>query len=330
MGYEKRQLVKIVEEICEENHLKLTRYSDDWILQIKARGKPDCLVIGYKFPNNNAASSKLCDDKSALSAILESKKIPCVPHIYFEGPKSPMVDDDGIYGKLFDMFDRYGGLVCKTNCGSGGNSVFLCKTKKQLESATFDILRSSRSMAVSPKIDIKNEYRIVVENNRALLVYSKERPHVIGDGKSTIGDLMKNIDKVDKNDEMPNIDYDSIPALGEKVTVAWKHNLGRGSLPILINDENEIYKLSKFALRSAKALGLQFASIDVVRDNNNNYMILEINSGVMMEKFSKLGDDYYKTAKHIYERAIYDFWGSKRRFKKNIYEQISDEILKGE
>lgn len=51
-------------------------------------------------------------------------------------------------------------------------------------------------------------------------------------------------------------------------------------------------------------------------------MILEINSGVMMEKFSKLGEDYYKTAKHIYERAIYDFWGLKRSFKKNIYEQI--------
>lgn len=330
MNHEKRQLVKILEEICKENHCDFVSFSDDWILQIKTDGKPDCLVIGYKFPNNNAAASKLCDDKSALSSILESKKIPCVPHIYFEGPKSSMVGDEGIYGKLFDMFDRYGSLVCKTNSGSGGNSVFLCKTRKQLESATFDILRSSRGMAVSPKIDIKNEYRIIVENNRALLVYSKERPHVIGDGKSTIGDLMKTIDKVNKSDEMPNIDYESIPALGEKVTVAWKHNLGQGSLPILIEDENEIYKLSKFALKSAKALGLQFASIDIVIDSNDNYMILEINSGVMMEKFSKLGEDYYKTAKHIYERAIYDFWGLKRSFKKNIYEQISEKIVKGE
>ena len=69
MCYEKRQLAKIVEEICEENHLKLTSYSDDWISQIKARGMPDWLVIGYKFPNNNAASSKLCDDKSATTYI---------------------------------------------------------------------------------------------------------------------------------------------------------------------------------------------------------------------------------------------------------------------
>lgn len=64
--------------------------------------------------------------------------------------------------------------------------------------------------------------------------------------------------------------------------------------------------------------------------NNDNYMILEINSGVMMEKFSKLGEDYYKTAKHIYKRAIYDFWGLKQSFKKNIYEQISEKIVKGE
>ena len=330
MGYEKRQLVKIVEEICDINHLDLVKYSDDWILQIKNKGKPDCFIFGYKFPNNNASISKLCDDKSALSSVLESKKIPCVPHIYFEGTKSSMVDNDGIFSKLFQMFDRYGSLVCKTNSGSGGNNVFLCQTKKELESATFDILRSSRSMAVSPKINIKNEYRIIIENNRALLIYSKERPHVIGDGQSTIGELINMIDPINANDRIVNLDQKIIPKQGEKITVAWKHNLGQGSLPILINDEKEIHTLAKFALRTAKSIGLQFASVDIIKDSNDNYMILEINSGVMMETFSKLTPEYYEIAKHIYEKAIFDFWNSKKKFKKNIYELASDEIIKGE
>lgn len=59
MNHEKRQLVKILEEICKENHCDFVSFSDDWILQIKANGKPDYIVIGHKFPNNNASVSKL-------------------------------------------------------------------------------------------------------------------------------------------------------------------------------------------------------------------------------------------------------------------------------
>lgn len=326
MGYDKRQLVKIVEEICSDNNLGLNKFSDEWILQVKKSGNPDCFIFGYKFPNNNAAVSKLCDDKAALSLILEEKEIPCVPHIYFEGPRSPMVDENGIFSSLFKMFDRYGSLVCKSNSGSGGSNVFLCRTHKDLETATFDILRSTRSMAVSPKIDIQNEYRIIVENGRALLVYSKERPFVVGDGKSTIAELMQQVEPIGASDKITELDTNRIPEKSEKVTIAWKHNLGQGSYPILIQDEKEIHTLASFALRTANALGLQFASIDIIKDDKSNYKILEINSGVMMENFSKISNEHYSIAKHIYETAINDFFGVQKKEASNIYEQISDEI----
>ena len=326
MSYEKRQLTKIVEEICNEKNFELKKYSDDWIMQINNNNGKNCFIFGYKFPNNNAAISRICDDKAALASVLRDGNIPCVSHEYFEYPNSPMNGDGGIYTNLFDMLEKYGELVCKTNSGSGGSSVYLVKTKKELETAAFKILGSTRAMAVSPKVDIQNEYRIIVENKRALLIYSKERPSVIGDGHSTVAELMTGMN-VNKDDLIGSLNYNIVPSFGEKVTVAWKHNLGQGSLPVLVSDEQDIHRLAKFALDTAKFLNLDFASIDIVRDKQDNYKILEINSGIMMENFSKLSKDNYEIAKHIYKSAIQDYFGENVvNQQKNIYEEISDKI----
>lgn len=324
----KRQIVKIIEDICNEKKYNLQKFSDDWIMQIKNKQK-NCFIIGYRFPNNDSAIAKICDDKSALASVLEANNIACVPHLYFENPCSTMYDNDGMYSQLFSLLNKYGELVCKANTGSGGNAVYLVKSKKELEMNINKIFNATRAMAVSPKINIKNEYRVIIENNRAHLIYSKQRPYVVGDGLSSIHELCASL-KIDKEDKIKSLDYDQIPANGEKITVAWKHNLGQGSTPELVNDEAKIFDLTKFALHTANALNINFASIDIIQDENDTYKILEINSGVMMESFSKQNKDNYNTAKHIYESAIADYFNEDKQTTTtyNIYEEISDKINK--
>ena len=307
MENEKRQIVKIIEEICVDKGYSLSKFSDEWILQITNKKGQNCFIFGYKFPNNNASIAKICDDKSALADVLEKGNIPRVPHIYIEFPNSPLNSDDGIYSKLFEMLDKYGELVCKTNSGSGGSNIYSVKTRKQLESVTFKIFNSSRAIAVSPKIDIQNEYRVIVEDKKALLVYRKVRPYVIGNGKSKISELMIDMN-IPKSDMIESLDYSSIPMPGETVTVAWKHNLGQGSKPELIKDDKILKKLIIIALSTAKYLNLNFASIDIICDNNNNYKILEINSGVMMENFSRSSSENYQLSKKIYTSAIESYF----------------------
>ena len=328
MGYKARQLVKLVKEICKENNIDCKSFSGDWILELD-KDDEKALIYGYKFPNNDAAISKVCDDKAALSDILNANNIPHVEHEYFEGPKSPMIGEKGFWATLMEKMDKHGKLVLKTNSGSGGTNVYKCETVKDLEIAAFNILKSHRSMAVAPYIDIENEYRVIVEGDKARLIYSKQRPHVVGNGISTLEQLIVNKSFEDV-EIMPTLDLKSVPAPGEKVVVSWKHNLGQGSLPIMVKDKDLIEKLARFALATANTLNLKFASIDIVKENNGGYKVLEINSGVMMEAFSSLNEEYYKIAKHIYGLAIAD--SLNMNIKDNvetIYEKCSDEILKG-
>jgi hypothetical protein len=41
-------------------------------------------------------------------------------------------------------------------------------------------------IAVSPYVEYETEYRCILLNNKIELVYSKQRPFVVGDGKSTV------------------------------------------------------------------------------------------------------------------------------------------------
>ena len=328
MGYEKRQLVKLVEDICEEEGFKFESFSDNWIIQLTNQEGKKGVIYGYKFPNNNAAISKVCDDKAGLSDVLKSNKIPHVEHMYFEGSKSPMIGEEGLWTTLLNLFKKNGKLVLKANSGSGGTNVYKCETIKELEIATFSLLKSHRSMTVSPYIDIENEYRIIVQNGKAMVIYAKQRPNVTGDGKSTIKELIEQNGMGDV-DVVPTIDLESVPAEGENVTISWKHNLGQGSLPIMIRDKDLIAKLTKFALQTAETLNLDFASVDIVKDRNGGYKVLEINSGIMMETFSRLSEENYEIAKHIYRSAIYDYFDMpKKDYTKTVYEVFSEELIK--
>ena len=51
-------------------------------------------------------------------------------------------------------------------------------------------------------------------------------------------------------------------------------------------------------------IDLDFVSIDIVKLENNEFKIMEINSGVMMENLINLKEDGEKIAKSIYEIAI--------------------------
>lgn len=326
MGYQKRQLVKIIEEICEEDDIELASFSDNYILQLSKNGQ-NTMIYSYKFANNNAAISIICDDKAALSEILKYNGIPHVPHLYFESSSSPMVGEEGIWGTLSEMLKKNGKLIIKTNKGSGGHGVYKCENQKELETAVFDILGRRHSMTVSPFVEIENEYRIIVVDDKAMLVYAKQRPNVVGNGIDTLEKLISeaHFEGVEISNDL---DLKYIPKEGEKITVSWKHNLGQGSLPMLIKDKKEIEKLTKFALKAASILGLKFASVDIVKDEQGNYKILEINSGIMMENFSKLSKENYNIAKHIYRTAIYKNLNleMKKDEEKTIYENFSKSL----
>ena len=97
----------------------------------------------------------------------------------------------------------------------------------------------------------------------------------------------------------------------KKRTNNWKHNLGLGAEPIIVVDNLLSSKLSNIALSAYKAVSANFASVDIL-DVSGKFMVLEINSGVMMEHFASKNSENYKIAEKIYTDAV------KLMFENNI------------
>ena len=306
MKNSQRLFVKIIKEICTEGEIELESFSYDWIFHLSKNGKT-AHIFGYQFGNNSATSQLICADKCATSDILLFNGVPAVKHDFFMSPTNiNYVGVSGNWERILKLFQTFGKVVCKTNEGSGGGSVYLVSTQFELERAAHKIFSHSRTMAVSPFYEIEKEFRAIVLDNKVMLIYSKNIPFVEGDGASTLRDLLISYAQTHTDfplnfDESDN-DLDVLE-LGKKYYLNWKHNLGQGAYPEIIQDESLIVELTDFALKAAKAIGIKFASVDIIKARDS-LMVLEINSGVMMDYFSQISDANYQTAKTIYREAI--------------------------
>ncbi len=306
MGANVRQLVKILKEICLENSIDFQSFSYDWILQLSANNRK-MFIYGYKFPNNNASIEQICNDKSALSDILAANNIPHIRHYYFMSPNNEQyTGENGDWDKMVGLLCKYNKIVCKSNTGSGGRNVFKVNSQKSLEIAVYNIFSKTKAMCISPYKTIRAEYRIIVVNSNIGVVYEKRRPVVIGNGIDSVVKLINQDPTLHDVEIDPDLNKNLIPQLGETVEVSWKHNLGQGAKPVIVNDVLLKEKLSTLALSCALALDLEFASIDIVEDESG-LEVLEINSGIMMENLAQSSKENYSIAKEIYRKAIFSY-----------------------
>ena len=306
MSMSDRQIVKIIREICEENNISFKLYCYDWVMQLEINNK-SVYIFGYQFQNNSAPAHLICEDKSALSEILEQHNIRAVKHHFFMCPSGRHhIGTHDCWTELIGLLDKYGSVVCKRNDGTGGNEVYKAETRHELEIAIDALFKTNRSVAVSPYYDIETEYRVIILDGGAELVYSKERMFVEGTGVDDMQQLIikkygtsVNLLAVDKK-----LDYNIILEKGEKYNLTWKHNLAKGAEPIILHDEKERERLTDIALSAAAVTGINFASVDIIKTVRGEYLILEINSGIMMEQFAKHSEENYITAKKIYKKAL--------------------------
>jgi glutathione synthase/RimK-type ligase-like ATP-grasp enzyme len=75
----------------------------------------------------------------------------------------------------------------------------------------------------------------------------------------------------------------------------WRHNLDAGARPALVEPGEAREACTAIAVKAAKAIGIRFASVDVI-SVGGALRILEINSGVMMEKLGKFYPDLVDAA----------------------------------
>ena len=288
MENSKSSYVKIINEICTEEGIKLSSYSCDAGHLSGESDQKRAFILGYQFGLNPSSVQQVCNDKNIASEVLKEEDIPSVYHACFRaiGPMLQYTGGKGSWKALLAELEK-GTLVCKDNYGTGGNLVFKVRTQAELEKAASDIYKSSEATAVCRYEDIQSEYRLVVLDGEIRLAFQRFVRHLLV-MKTTVAKLLA--EAIAKGQIhsflVPNeAELSKLLAKDETYLLNWKHNLGQGASALTLSIPDLEEELVSFVKKTAKALGIRFASIDMIK-TETGWKVLEVNAGVMMEHFA--------------------------------------------
>jgi glutathione synthase/RimK-type ligase-like ATP-grasp enzyme len=310
MSNGERAFVTAVRNYCGSHGIEVELKADGWLIAMK-RGSQRRFAFGYDLGLNSAVAHRIANDKAATADVLEICGIPCVPHTAFLSPRMyKYITPSGAWTAMLDLLKQNPqGIVVKPNEGTGGISVFKVRTEPELEVAANEIFSSEKSLAISPYLEIEDEVRVILIDDRPIVVLSKNRPSVVGDGKRTVLELaIATIPAGQLSTVLSGLSGDiskallnEVPGAGQHRALNWRHNLGAGAQAVVLDQgEARAAACIKIAVQAAKSIELRFGSIDIVRIEGR-WKILEINSGVMMEALSRSHPELVQAA---YDAAL--------------------------
>jgi glutathione synthase/RimK-type ligase-like ATP-grasp enzyme len=328
-----RVLVRLLREAALPLGVRVEALGEGWILRLtwpasggsSSRTPRVRHVHGYAFDLNPAATHMIACDKAATAEVLASAGVACVPHRLVLHPSMskfvPM--REGSWRAMLEAFEAWGqDVVVKENDGTGGRGVSRCRSVIELERAAYGLFMRHESLAVCPYVPIASETRLVMLDGACVLAYEKVRATVVGDGVRSVLRLMGEsgadsgtgtggLSQAATASLLENLAEDErglltrVPALGQRVPLNWRHNLGQGATARLVDaSEGAMGEHVGLARAAAAAMNLRFGSVDVVRDESGKLRILEVNSGVMMEFLARALPEGEALARRVYGAAL--------------------------
>lgn len=243
--------------------IELDWYSQHWIAQLRKAGEQRH-IIGYTFPVNSAVAAHLAADKAAASTLLDRAAVPHVHHHLLRYGSGEQLERDAI--ALLDEVPLP--LVVKPCTGSGGRDVIRVATIPEYLATVAYLGPTHRAVAVSPWVPVRREYRVVRLSGHTELIFEK----VLRPGADLTGD-------------------------------GWRHNLKHGAEPVVRTAPELAGPLGALAGAAMTALGIAFASVDVV-ESDAGYQVIEINGGVSLERFSRAREEHFQLAGEVYRNAV--------------------------
>lgn len=305
-----RIFVQAIRRYCADHGITVEVRSGGWLIAMR-RGKTRNFAFGYDIGLNSAIAHRLANDKSATAEALALEGVPCIPHHLFLNPSmgAHVAGSDGHERMLAVLRQNPQGVVVKPNEGTSGRAVFKTANSDELDHAVTEVFSSSLGLVISPYVEIEDEVRVILLDQRPMIVYRKERPSVVGDGKHTLQELATIAGQEKQLRGLDAREANTIVPTGEHRILNWRHNLDAGARPVPVEVGEAHGACARLAIDAANAIGITFASIDVVRVDGA-WKVLEINSGVMMEALAKLHPELVQAT---YDAALDRVFGESYR-----------------
>jgi biotin carboxylase len=214
------------------------------------RGARRHFAFGYDIGLNSAIAHRLASDKSATAEILALSDVPCIAHHLFLNP-----------------------ILGEHVAGSGSWNAMLALLAQHPQGLVVKPNEGTAGRFVFKVLD-RRELELAVADVFASHMALAIAPFV---------DIAQEVRVILLGDQ-PMVVY------RKERTSSWRHNLDAGAKPILIERGEVRDACVGLAMDAARAIGIDFASIDLVQADGA-WKVLEINSGVMMEKLGELYPD---------------------------------------
>ena len=299
---------KLIEEICQEENIDYKLISKEWVMILTKNDVTKC-ISGYRFSLNDHALGSVIDDKYAFYDLCKIKKLPIIEHQILFNPNSKLGNNTtNLIDKYFIDYNK--NVVIKPNMGTEGTDVYHITNREELHKVVTKLFETNFSISICPFYQIDNEYRVVVLNNKVKLIFEKSKPVVVGNGINTVKELLVELNPYYFNNLKLDNSYNEILNKNEIFEYDWRFNLSKGAIAKLVKDEILYKKLSEFALNVCHKINGKFLSIDIIKCNDNFYL-MEANSGVCINKVCNFIDKDLKITKEIYREAILQMFKQK-------------------
>lgn len=297
---------KIMKEISQELDIQISFLSKNWIIML-AKGNQNHFISGYKFDLLPHGLGIVFDDKYALYHVLTNRNIPIIQHhiIYHEDNPYEYAKDCKGLGYLTQLFQRYNHkIVLKTLTGTCGTEVYFVESEEELTQLFSRLISSHNALSVSPYYPITYEFRTIMLKGKAKLLYKKIKPLVIGDGIRTKRELLMEFNPTYFKTHLIQ-NAEEILKLGEEYEYDWRFNLAKGAKASMEIEKEDLIEINKILEKVNELFNHEgFYSIDIIKTTSNQFYVMEINSGVMIENFIDQQTDGYQRAKAIYKEAV--------------------------
>jgi glutathione synthase/RimK-type ligase-like ATP-grasp enzyme len=203
-------------------------------------------ALGYDLGLNSAISHRIASDKAATSDILAMSGIACIAHTQFSNPVLANYAPAAGLHKAMRELLRQHPHGVVVKPNEGTSGRLVCKVTSEAE-----LDKAAREIFTSHLSLAISPYVEIEEEVRVVLI-----------------------------DDLPLVVY------AKHRGTDWRHNLDLGARPLLLPPGATRDACVALAISAARAIGIRFASIDIVRAAGE-WKVLEINSGVMMETLGR-------------------------------------------
>ena len=278
---------------------------------------------------NPMGGSEIARDKDYANFFMKSMGYPTVPgsKTFFsdhwsKAIGSPRRNIDAAYRHAVKLGFP---VIVKPNSGSQGVGVALVHNKREFYRAVRSVFKHDRIVLVQKPVRGK-DYRIVVLDNKIISAYERIPLSVVGDGKSTIKQLLKakqkqfvasSRDTQIKTDDPrivvklkhQGLNLQSVLSAGQRVYLLDNANLSTGGDSVDVTKEVHP-EFKKLAVNITLDMGLRLCGVDLMVECGDIsqkpavYWVLEINSAPGLDHYAKIGKAQEQIVEDLYLQVL--------------------------